>query len=61
MTVGIGPPDEVQEMLTLSSSETMAVELVSTAVVFGDATKDISNDTIELSMLETLKWVCVLT
>ena len=36
MTVGTGPPDEVQEMLTLSPSETVTVTLVP-AKVLGDA------------------------
>ena len=36
MTVGTGPPDEVQEMLTLSPSENITVAVVPAAVL-GDA------------------------
>ena len=36
MTVGTGPPDEVQEMLTLSPSATITVAVVPAAVL-GDA------------------------
>ena len=36
MIVGMGPPDEIQEMLTLPPSETVTITLVS-AVVFVDA------------------------
>ena len=36
MTVGIGPPDEVQEMLTLLPSAIITVALVPAAVL-GDA------------------------
>ena len=33
VTVGTGPPDEVQEMLTLPPSETITVALVPAAVL----------------------------